>query len=109
MENSASKTASAGAQNWVFCQSSQGSEIRATVLRLARDLVVFEIYDPYLLRLSEALTDFKILANEITIFSGRAVVSNLINTGTVVIVEASLDGTWHVPEIVHSVNQGDQL
>jgi len=107
MENSA--TASAVTENLVICQSSEGNEIRATVLRLPRDLVVFEIHNPYLLRLSEALTDFKILVNETVIFSGRAVVSNLINTGTVVIVEASLDGTWHGPEIVHSVNQGGEL
>src|SRR6266542_6513010 len=98
MENSANTTASAVAENWVTGQSSQGNEIRATVLRLTRDLVVFEIYSPYLLRLSEALTDFKILVGENAVFSGRAVVNNLLNTGTVVIVEASLDGTWQAPE-----------
>ncbi|MEO8427442.1 MAG: hypothetical protein ABI651_10050, partial [Verrucomicrobiota bacterium] len=109
MENRATTTASTVAENFVICQSSQGSEIRATVLRLTRDLVVFEIYSPYLLRLSEALTDFKILVNENAIFSGRGVVSNLVNTGTVVVVEASLDGKWHAPEVVYSVNQWDKL
>src|SRR5213080_4333604 len=79
----------------VVCQNSQGTELRASLLRLTRHLAVFEVYAPYaVLRLSEALSDFRIFFSDRLVYAGRAVVSNLVNTGTVVVCEANLEEGW---------------
>lgn len=78
--------------NRVICQTNQGLEIRATLLRLTRYLAVFEIYDSTMvLRTSEVLSDFKITINERAIYAGRAVVSNLVNAASTVVCEVRLD------------------
>ncbi|HEX2230339.1 MAG TPA: class I SAM-dependent methyltransferase, partial [Candidatus Binatia bacterium] len=72
--------------------SSQGYEVRATPLRITRHVVVFEVYNPYsIVQLSEVLQEFKIIVNDRMIYSGRATVSSLVNTGIVVVCEATLD------------------
>jgi extracellular factor (EF) 3-hydroxypalmitic acid methyl ester biosynthesis protein len=79
----------------VVCQTHQGHQIRATTIRLTRHLAIFEVYSPFpLLQLSEVLTEFRILLHERVIYSGRAVVSNLINTGGVVVCEVQLEESW---------------
>jgi len=80
----------------IVCQSSQGQEIRASVLRLTRFLGVFEVYNPsVVLRTSEVLGEFRIVLHERIVYSGRAVVRSLISTGMVTICEVSLeDGSW---------------
>lgn len=70
---------SSESDNFVTFHNGQGSELRATLLRLTPYQIVFELYNTYVLRLSEVLTDFKIMMNDSQIYSGRAVV----NTGTV--------------------------
>ncbi len=76
-------------------ETSQGIEFRAGILRLTRHLVVFEAYQPaFVLRLSEVLNSFKVFAGGRPVYSGRAVVSNLINTGIVLICEVTLDDSW---------------
>jgi extracellular factor (EF) 3-hydroxypalmitic acid methyl ester biosynthesis protein len=86
MENSAPK------QSVVLCRTNQGIEISAGVLRLTRHLVVFEIINPVVvLQLSEVLGDFKILLDDRAVYSGRAVITSLVHTGTRLICEATLD------------------
>jgi len=76
----------------VVGQTSQGIEIHATLLRLTRYLTVFEIYNPALvLRTSEVLDNFKVMFQDRTIYSGRAVISSLVSTGAVTVCEARLD------------------
>src|SRR6267378_334976 len=76
----------------VVCHNNQGVEVRASLARLTRYRAVFEIYNPGLvLRLSEVLTEFKIIIRDRTIYSGRATVSNLMNVGTALVCEAKLD------------------
>ena len=76
-------------------QTSQGIEIQGTLLRLTRFLAVFEVYNPGLvLRTSEVLTDFKIALRDRTVYSGRAVISSLVNTGGVLVCEVSLGDFW---------------
>jgi len=76
----------------VVCQNSQGTAIHAGLLHLTRYLAVFEIYTPVLdLRVSERLSDFKIVLNDRVVYSGTAVVSNLVNSGAVLVCEAKLD------------------
>ena len=79
----------------VSFQTTGGIDVRATVLRLERHVVVFEVYSPAaVLQTSEALPDFEILCGERPIYTGRAVVKNLITTGSVFVVEAGLDDGW---------------
>lgn len=80
---------------FIVCRNSQGMEFRATLLRLTRYIVVFEVYNPYsILQLSEVLTDFRLIMNDRMVYSGRAVVSNLVNTGTILVCEATLNDSW---------------
>src|SRR5438874_2536897 len=79
----------------VVFQTSAGIEIRATLLRLTRYLAVFEVYAlGSNLRASEILNEFRILLNDRPIYSGRAVVKALVDTGLMVVCEATLDDCW---------------
>ena len=62
------------------------------LVRMTRHQVVFEIYNTSAApQLSEALTNFKITLQGQTIFSGRVVVSNLVEAGSKIVCEATLD------------------
>ena len=81
--------------SFVLARNSQGLEVRGGVLRLTRYVAVFEVYNPYsILQLSEVLSDFKIIINDRVMYSGRAVISNVVNTGILLICEAELDESW---------------
>jgi len=88
-------TASCETERLLSCKNSQGLEIQATLLRLSRHMVVFEVYSAHVvLRMSEVLSDFRILVEDRPVYSGRAVVSNLINAGTITVCEATLEDSW---------------
>jgi extracellular factor (EF) 3-hydroxypalmitic acid methyl ester biosynthesis protein len=94
----------------IVCRNSQGMEVRAIPLRMTRHLVVFEVYNPYsILQLSEVLNEFQIIVNERLIYSGRAVVSNLVNTGILIVCEATLDEAWLDVDLFSPINQRDKL
>lgn len=80
----------------VVCQSNQGVEIHATLLRLTHYVAVFEIYSSIaVLRTSEVLNNFRIMTHDRAIYSGRAVIRSLVNTGVGAVCEAALDeGSW---------------
>ena len=79
----------------VVCQNSQGVEIQATLLHFTRFLAAFEIYTAgIVLRMSEVLSDFNIILNDRRVYAGRAVVSNLVNAGTMLVCEVTLDDCW---------------
>src|SRR5450759_612599 len=82
--------------NMVVGQSNQGAEIRASLLRFTRYLAVFEIYNPAIvLRTSEVISEFKIILQDRTVYSGRAVVRGLVNTGLMTICEVTLtESSW---------------
>jgi extracellular factor (EF) 3-hydroxypalmitic acid methyl ester biosynthesis protein len=84
-----------GKDTFITCRNSQGMEFRATLLRLTRYMVVFEVYNPYsIVQLSEVLTDFRIIMNDRMVYSGRAVVRNLLNTGILLVCETTLEDSW---------------
>jgi len=96
--------------SFILARNSQGLEVRAGVLRLTRYLVVFEVYNPYsILQLSEVLTDFKIVINDRIMYSGRAVISNVVNTGIMLICEATLDDAWLDVDVFSSVTTPNRL
>jgi extracellular factor (EF) 3-hydroxypalmitic acid methyl ester biosynthesis protein len=79
----------------VAFRNSQGETGRGTLLHLTRDLAVFEVYNPYsIVQLSEVLRDLRIARGERTVYTGRAVVSNLVVTGLMAIVSATLVDPW---------------
>jgi extracellular factor (EF) 3-hydroxypalmitic acid methyl ester biosynthesis protein len=86
---------SKSSQSVITCRNSQGTELTANLLRIKRYSVVFEVYNPYsILQLSEVLSDFRIMASRRLLYHGKAVVSNLLNTGIVMVCEAMLDEGW---------------
>lgn len=101
---------STGKDTFIVCRNSQGTEFRATLLRLTRYMVVFEVYNPYsILQLSEVLTEFRMIMNDRMIYSGRAVVSNLVNTGILLVCEATLEDSWLDVDIFSPVNKSQTL
>jgi extracellular factor (EF) 3-hydroxypalmitic acid methyl ester biosynthesis protein len=104
------KTDSNNDDSLVMCQTGQGTEIRAGLVHLTRYLAVFEIYNADLaLCTSEVLGDFKIVLNGRPAFSGRAVVSKLVNTGTMIMCEAKLDEAGFSGDFLSAWNGGPPL
>lgn len=95
----------------ILCRNSQGAEVRGTLHRLTRYTTVFEVYNPYsVLQLSEVLNEFRITINERMIYSGRAVITNLVNTGIMLILEASLsEEGWVDVELFSPMHRGEGL
>jgi len=76
----------------IYCRNSQGAEVRGLILRLTRHSAVFEVYNPYsILQLSEVLSELQIRYNERVLYSGRALISNLLNAGIMLVLEAALE------------------
>jgi extracellular factor (EF) 3-hydroxypalmitic acid methyl ester biosynthesis protein len=83
------------ADNIVLFRNSQGEEVRGTLMRLSRNQAVFEVYNPYsIVQLSEVLEGLCIRRQGRMIYDGRAVVSNLVSTGLMLIVSATLVDPW---------------
>ncbi len=94
----------------VSFQTNQGLELTATPLRLGRHQVAFELYTPNLiLQMSEVLSGFKIRIDDQLVYAGRAVVSGVINSGSALIGEATLEEAWLDSEFLSSQNQTEGL
>jgi extracellular factor (EF) 3-hydroxypalmitic acid methyl ester biosynthesis protein len=79
-------------EGFVVFRHHSGAEVRAGLLRLNRYLVAIEVYTPSLgLGLSDVLSEMRIVAGDRTMFSGRGVVTAIVNTGPMIICEAALD------------------
>ena len=84
-----------GLDSLVVFRNSQGVEARGTLIHITRHLVVFEVYNPYsVVQLSEVLDELRIMRGDRIIYTGRAVVSNLVTTGVMLIVSATLVDPW---------------
>jgi extracellular factor (EF) 3-hydroxypalmitic acid methyl ester biosynthesis protein len=94
---------------WVVFGHGQGSEI-GRLIRLTRHVAVFETYAlSEVLQTSQVLAAFKILSRAETVYDGRAVVRSLINAGTAIVCEVTLDEEWletRVPEPDRGVREG---
>jgi extracellular factor (EF) 3-hydroxypalmitic acid methyl ester biosynthesis protein len=95
----------------IVCENSQGTAVRATLLRMTRYLISFEVYNPYsILQLSEVLSNFRIIISGNTVYNGRATVNNIVNTGLVLVCEATLDEeSWLDVEILSPALQVERL
>jgi extracellular factor (EF) 3-hydroxypalmitic acid methyl ester biosynthesis protein len=67
-------------------------ELRGTLVRTTRLEVIFELSSPSIIpQLSDALDEFKISFQDRVIYSGRAIIRNLVDLGTKMVCEATLD------------------
>jgi extracellular factor (EF) 3-hydroxypalmitic acid methyl ester biosynthesis protein len=81
-------------ESYVTFKIADSGELRGTLVRMTRHVVFFELYNPdFLPRLSEVLNEFKIIYQGRTIYSGRAIVRNLVDAETKIICEAMMDET----------------
>src|SRR4051812_38027431 len=88
-------------ESWVVFSNSANLESRATVVRLTQHAVIFEVYSPtVVVRTSEVLEDFKVYIRDAIAYAGRGVVSNLVNTGSMLLCEVTLGDAWVNTEIV---------
>jgi extracellular factor (EF) 3-hydroxypalmitic acid methyl ester biosynthesis protein len=95
METKTAPIANPDQASFVSCLSNSGIQVQATLLHFTRFQAVFEVYTPALgLRMSEVLTNFQIVVGEGPIYSGRAVISSLVSTGSVTVCEVNLDDGW---------------
>ncbi len=79
-------------ENAVTFKTSEGISLRGTPVRIQRHATVFELYNPHAVpRLSESLADFKIILQKREIYSGHAVISNIVDAGTKMVCEVTLD------------------
>jgi extracellular factor (EF) 3-hydroxypalmitic acid methyl ester biosynthesis protein len=86
-------------ENGVTFRTSEENVLRATPLRIQRHAAVFELYSPNVaLHLSEVLSDFTVTVQSRRLYSGRAVVRNIVDSGTSVHCEAKLDESGWVQE-----------
>jgi extracellular factor (EF) 3-hydroxypalmitic acid methyl ester biosynthesis protein len=84
--------ASEAGNSRVTFQTQDGLELRGTPARVTHHHVVFELYSPAVIpQLSEALQKFQIILQGRTVYSGRAVVRNLVDAGPKIMCEATLD------------------
>jgi extracellular factor (EF) 3-hydroxypalmitic acid methyl ester biosynthesis protein len=95
----------------IVCQTSEGVDIHAVLTKLTRYFVVFEIYGPgSVLRASEVLNEFKIIIRNRTIYSGRATIRTLVNTGQIEVCEATLNESfWSDLEFTPAMTQNGML
>lgn len=79
----------------VVAHTSEGVEILGTPIRLDAEVAIFETFRRETpLRVSEVLADFTIIVRERVVFSGRAILRNVIDTGVCLTCEAALHDGW---------------
>ena len=87
----------------VVFQTSQGFELRGSLLRLSPHQITFEAYSTLtVLRLSEVLDEFRIFAGGQLLYTGKAVLTNLIHSGVTLICQATLKEAWVNPGLVYA-------
>lgn len=110
MDNKAVTPSGGLRDSLIVCRNSQGAQVRGTPLRITRHAVVFEVYNPYsIVQLSEVLSEFQIFIGDKLVYSGRAVVSNMLNAGIMLICEASLDEAWLDVDLFAPIQEKDRL
>ena len=96
--------------NSVKFENSQGYALTANILRMRRYTISFEIYNPYSsVQLSEVLKDFRIRLNGQLVYEGEAVVSSIVNTGVLLVCEATLGKGWKDVDFLASSGAGGGL
>lgn len=91
-QSEAASSPSGVKESLVTFQTADGLELHGVPTRVTRHVAVFELYNPNVMpRFSEVLSEFKIVLRDRTIYSGRAVVRNVVDVGLNVVCEATLN------------------
>jgi extracellular factor (EF) 3-hydroxypalmitic acid methyl ester biosynthesis protein len=91
-------------------RTAQGGDIRATVMHVTRFMAVFELYNAgVVLHVSEVLAEFKIVVQNRVVYSGRAIVKNIVDTGLLLICEVNLEDSWLDVDLWVSDRSGTKL
>ena len=87
-------------ESLAVARTNQGLEIQAPLIHLTRYQAVFELPGTVspLLRLSESLDDFRILAGGRTVYRGRAIIRSLVNRDSGLVCQVGLDQFWLEPD-----------
>ena len=79
----------------VVFRNSQMEIVRGTIISLQRKSLVMEVYNPYsIVQVSEVLNQLEIKTNTKKIYSGKAVVVSMVNTGLTALVSATFVDDW---------------
>ena len=93
---------SAVKDGYVIFKNSDNLELRAVLTHMARHSASFELYAPdAVLSTSEVLREFSIHFQGQVVYSGQAVIENLMAIGATMVCKALLNGT-HWPRLVTS-------
>jgi extracellular factor (EF) 3-hydroxypalmitic acid methyl ester biosynthesis protein len=77
-------------------RNSAGDAVHGTILHVQRTSLAMEIYKPDAVgQLSELLTELTIRIGITPLYSGKAIVTSLVNTGLTAVVSVSLIDDWH--------------
>ena len=88
----ASEPPSGDQESRVTFQTAEGVKLHGSLLRVTRHLAAFELYNPVVIpRFSEVLGELTIVVPARTVYSGRAVVSKVLDAGIKVVCEVMLD------------------
>lgn len=86
-----------GTLRTVSFKTSGLTKLEADIIRLSPNSVVFQVYSlQNTLRLSEVLTDFKLLSGDREVRSIKAVVRSLVDMGAITLAEVDLE--WEIAE-----------
>jgi extracellular factor (EF) 3-hydroxypalmitic acid methyl ester biosynthesis protein len=98
-------------ESLVTFQTADGLELHGVLAHMTRHTVVFELYNPRVTpRFSEVLSDFKIILQDRTIYSGHVVVCNVVDTGLNIVCEATLNEThWRDVNLDAVVKSDERL
>jgi extracellular factor (EF) 3-hydroxypalmitic acid methyl ester biosynthesis protein len=76
-------------------RNSQLDAVRGTLTNVQRRSLVMEIYNPYsIVQVSEVLSELTIRSGERSIYTGKAVVTSLLNTGLMAVASVALVDEW---------------
>jgi extracellular factor (EF) 3-hydroxypalmitic acid methyl ester biosynthesis protein len=79
----------------VIIKDVQRPDIKGVLLRNSQNQIVFEIYGQFsIIKLDKTLINLEIIKSKETIYRGQAFVNNLINTGLILIVSATIVDPW---------------
>jgi extracellular factor (EF) 3-hydroxypalmitic acid methyl ester biosynthesis protein len=98
-------------ESQVTFRTAEGVELRGALLHMTRYTVVFESYSPVVTpRFSEVLNEFKIILQRRSIYFGRAVIRNVMDAGTKIICEATLnEADWKDFDLDLLTQRGEQI
>jgi extracellular factor (EF) 3-hydroxypalmitic acid methyl ester biosynthesis protein len=79
----------------VSFRSTQGEAVRGTIVNLQRKSLVMEVYNPaVVVQVSEVLSELTVRLGSRSAYNGKAVVSNLVNTGLTAVLSLTLVDEW---------------